>query len=351
MGPAVTAVRDAAADKNEVFYFTSWQPHLFCGRRNLSLIWHVLNFSQQEQEQEMSLSKQSDSDVQPGIVSQFNQNNKSTYCDYNEAFSVYDRIRRTHGLQSILNFFQQSDVPLDEQIVLEGGFGTGAYLDKIRHHVKKMYGVEGSDEGYQQTQKKINNAPNVNLQIGNILQLPFPDSFFHGYLVNQVIHHFDHRNYFRQLDVFLTESHRVLKAGGHLVFNTCSQEQLDPETGSYWHFKYIPSAARAMQRQFIPIEELEVRLESAGFDEVKRSIPSGKIFQQEYYENPDIALQPEFKQGDSTYSFLSAAELNESNVRLMETIEDGSVHQLMKRVAERTQEIGEVLILSARKMP
>ncbi len=59
----------------------------------------------------------------------------------------------------------------------------------------------------------------------------------------------------------------------------------------------------------------------------------------------------EFNQNNkSTYSFLSAAELNKSNIRLMEAIEDGSVHQLMKRVAERTQEIGEVLIISARKM-
>jgi hypothetical protein len=79
VGPAVTAIRDVAADKNEVFYFTSWQPCRFCCHRNLSLTWHVLNFSLQEQEQEMSLSKLSDSDAQPGIVSEFNQNNKSTY--------------------------------------------------------------------------------------------------------------------------------------------------------------------------------------------------------------------------------------------------------------------------------
>ena len=51
----------------------------------------------------MNLSKQSIFDVQPGFGSEFNQNNKSTYCDYNEAFIVYDQIRRTHGLQSILN--------------------------------------------------------------------------------------------------------------------------------------------------------------------------------------------------------------------------------------------------------
>jgi len=298
----------------------------------------------------MSLSSQLDSDVQPGPGAQFNHNNKSTYCDYNDAFTVYDQFRRTHGLQSILNIFQQSDVPLEEQIVLEGGFGTGAYLDKIRHHVKKMYGVEGSDEGYQQTQKKINNAANVNLQIGNILRLPFHENFFHGYLVNQVLHHLDHKNDFQELDVFLAESNRVLKSGGHLVINTCSQEQLDPEQSPYWHYKYIPNAARSMQQQFIPIEELAARLRSAGFDEIKRSIPSDKVFQKGYYENPYIGLQPEFRRGDSAYSFLSAAELDESNVRLREAIEDGSVHRLMKHVAERAQEIGEVVIISARKM-
>ena len=299
----------------------------------------------------MNLSKQSNFDVQPGFESEFNHNNKSTYCDYNEAFIVYDQIRRTHGLQSILNIFQHSEVPLEEQHILEGGFGTGAYLDKIRHHVKKMYGVEGSDEGYQQTQKKINNAANVILQIGNILQLPFPEGLFHGYLVNQVLHHLDYRNDFQQLDVFLSESSRVLKPGGHLVINTCSQEQLDPYKGSYWHFKHIHSAARAMQRQYISIEELEVRLESAGFEEVKRSIPAGKVFQQDYYESPYIGLQPEFRRGDSAYSFLSATELEESNHRLMEAIEDGSVHQLIKRTAERAEKIGEVVIISARKMP
>lgn len=299
----------------------------------------------------MSLAKRSYCGVQLVSESEFNQNNQSTYCDYNEAFIGYDQIRRPHGLRRILNIFQQSEVPLQEQKVLEGGFGTGGYLDKIRHHVKKAYGVEGSDEGYQQTKKKINNAANVNLRIGNILHLPFPEKLFHGYLVNQVLHHLDHRHYFRQIDVFLTESNCVLKSRGHLVINTCSQEQLNPETGSYWHYKYIPSAARALQKHYIPIKELEARLESLGFEEIKRTIPCGKIFQQDYYEDPQIVLQPEFRQGDSAYSFLSEGELDESNDRLTEAIEDGSVHQQMNRVAERVEEIGEAVIISARKTP
>ena len=128
----------------------------------------------------MSLTGESNYDVRPACESKANQNNQSSYFNYNEAFTVYDRIRQPLGLQCILNIFRQSAVPLDEQIVLEGGFGTGAYLDQIRHHVKKIYGVEGSDEGDLQTQKKVNSAANVNLQLGNILRLPFTDDFFHS---------------------------------------------------------------------------------------------------------------------------------------------------------------------------
>jgi ubiquinone/menaquinone biosynthesis C-methylase UbiE len=308
----------------------------------------VLNFANQEQE--MSLSKQSNCAVQLFSESEVNQSNKSTYCDYNEAFIGYDEIRQPHGLQCILNIFQKSEVPLEKQTVLEGGFGTGAYLDKIRHHVKKIYGVEGSDKGYQQTKKKVKNASNVNLRIGNILGLPFPEIFFHAYLVNQVIHHLDHSHHFQQLDVFLTESNRVLKPGGHLVINTCSQKQLDPETGSYWHYKYFPAAAQAIQKRYIPIKELEVRLASLGFTEIKRSIPAKKIFRQDYYEDPCIALQPEFRLGDSAYSFLSAAELDASNKRLLKAIDDGSVYRQMNLFAERAEEIGETVIISARGM-
>ena len=294
--------------------------------------------------------KESNLEVQSDCESCVNLNNRSTYFDYNEAFTVYDRIRQPHGLPTILNILQQSAVPLNGQIVLEGGFGTGAYLDRIKHHVKMIYGVEGSDQGYRQTRKKVGKAANVHLQIGDILRLSFADNFFHGYLVNQVLHHLDRKNDFQQLNVFLSESYRVLKSGGHLVVNTCSQAQLDPEQGPYWHYEYIPNAARAMQRQFIPVKDLETRLKSAGFGEIGRIIPDGKIFQQEYYENPETALQPEFRQGDSTYSFLTADDMVASNDRLKKAIEDGSVYRVMRRAAERAAEMGEILFISARKL-
>lgn len=298
----------------------------------------------------MSLTKQPKCDFQRVPKSEYTQNNQSTYCDYNEAFIGYDQIRQPHGLENILKILRQSKVPIAEQTVLEGGFGTGAYLDKIRHHTQMIHGVEGSDEGYQQTLQKVNNETNVQLQKGNILQLSFRDKSFHAYMVNQVLHHLDHRNHFQSINVFLSEASRVLKPGGQLIMNTCSQEQLDPNSGSYWHYKYIYPAAYSIQKHYILIQELEIRLESLGFIEIKRTIPQEKIFSQRYYEDPCIALEPEFRKGDSTYSFLSEVELEESNCRLREAIEEGSVYEFMIRAATRAAEIGEGVIVSARKI-
>ena len=298
----------------------------------------------------MSLAKQPKGDFKRVPKSEYPQDNQSTYCDYNEAFIGYDQIGQPHVLENILKILRQSKVPIDEQNVLEGGFGTGAYLDKIRHHVQMINGVEGSDEGYRQTLQKVNNATNVQLQIGNILRLSFPDESFHVYMVNQVLHHLDHRNHFQAIDVFLKEAGRVLKPGGLLIINTCSQDQLDPDSGSYWHYKYIHPAAYTLQKHYIPIEELENRLESLGFIKINHTISPEKIFCQRYYEDPSITLNPEFRKGDSTYSFLSGVELEESNCRLREAIEEGSVYEVMNQATKRAAEIGEAVIVSARKI-
>lgn len=297
----------------------------------------------------MSITKPPASYFKPHS-SECNQNNQSTYCDYNKAFVGYDQFRQPHGLENILKILRQSKVPIGEQNVLEGGFGTGAYLDNIRHHVQMISGVEGSDEGYQQTLQKVKNATNVQLQKGDILQLPFPDNSFHAYMVNQVLHHLDHRNHFQSINVFLSEASRVLKPGGRLIINTCSQDQLDPDSGSYWHYKYIYPAANSIQKRYIPIRELEIRLGSQGFDKFNCTFTPEKIFYQRYYEDPAIALEPEFSKGDSTYLFLSEDELEKSYRRLRQAIEDESVYKAIKRATTRAAEIGEAVIVSARKI-
>jgi len=275
--------------------------------------------------------------------------NESTYCDYNEAFNVYDQLRLPNASEKILQIFKQNETPLNQQRILEGGFGTGAYIDYIRHHVKEIYGVEGSDEGYRQASQKVDGAPNVHLQVGNILKLPFPDDYFHGYMVNQVLHHLDIDPSFPNLNIFLNEAKRTLQPGGILVINTCSQGQLHPHSGVYWNYKFIETAAIAIRKRYIPLEALVSRLENSGFTNIKTTIPSGRIFHDRYYEDPTIALEVDFKKGDSVYSLLSEEAIEDSNASLRAAIEDGSIYEEMRRTTFLKAKIGEVVIVSACK--
>jgi len=134
-----------------------------------------------------------------------------------------------------------------------------------------------------------------------------------------------------------------------LTINTSSQEQLNPLFGVYWNYKYIEEAARAMQARFILIDELISRMERLQFADIKTTIPSGKIFHERYYNDPHIALETDFQKGDSVYCFLSQEEIEWTDTRICSGLEDGSVYKEMKRAAGRAAEIGEAVIISARR--
>ena len=142
----------------------------------------------------------------------------------------------------------------------------------------------------------------------------------------------------------------MLVPEGQLIINTCSQHQLDPDSGVYWYHKYIRSAALALRARYVSIEELVSRLKGAGFSEIATTIPSGRLFHRRYYYDGLLFLEPGFPKGDSAYSFLSAEEIEQANARARAPIEDGSVYDQMKRAAKSASEIGEAIIISARRV-
>jgi ubiquinone/menaquinone biosynthesis C-methylase UbiE len=275
--------------------------------------------------------------------------NASSYCNYNDSFISYDQNRQPNGLRELLHIFEETLVPFEEQVILEGGFGTGAYIDQVRHSMKEVHGVEGSEQGYEETKRKINDASNVHLQIGNILDLSFSDNFFHAYMVNQVLHHLDTDPSYPNLTLFLKESRRVIKPGGVLTINTSSQEQLNPSSGVFWNYKYIEKAALAMQARYIPVPALLSRLVELGFTDIKTTIPSGKLFQEQYYRDPRLTLDTDFQKADSVYCFCSEEQINQANSLIRSSIDDGSIHEQMKQTAKQAEKIGEAVIVSARK--
>ncbi|SFM41403.1 class I SAM-dependent methyltransferase [Thermodesulforhabdus norvegica] len=273
----------------------------------------------------------------------------SIYCNYEDAFKSYDNFRQPIGLKEVFQILDMVPVKNDQAVILEGGFGTGAYTQYLAKSSFFVIGLEASETGVIQARKRLKAFSNVHLGRGNILALPLKDSTVDVYFVSQVIHHLDDSPEFPNLDIFLKEARRVLKKGGFLIIHTCDPAQLDPHRGSYWHYEFIPIAARKLQQKYIPVEKLRIRLERLGFSNVEVRKSSGQIFGDKYYRDPTIFFSDDFWASDSVFSLVSSAEKANSCKALRTAIEEGSIHKIMEKHRAWALEIGETLILSARR--
>ena len=103
-----------------------------------------------------------------------------------------------------------------------------------------------------------------------------------------------------------------------------------------------------MQTRYIPVPDLLSRLGQLGFTDIKTTIPSGKLFQEQYYKDPRLALDTDFQKADSIYCFCSEEQINEANSRIRSSIDDESVYQHMEQAVKRAEKLGEAVIVSAR---
>ncbi len=96
--------------------------------------------------------------------------------------------------------------------ILEGGCGYGAWCDwfEIRGH--DIIGIE-YNQTIIDTAKKFN--PTVSVELGNILDLKYPDSSFDAYISLGVIEHFENGP-----QPALKEALRILKPDGYAIITT-----------------------------------------------------------------------------------------------------------------------------------
>ncbi|MEL7675839.1 MAG: class I SAM-dependent methyltransferase, partial [Chloroflexota bacterium] len=87
--------------------------------------------------------------------------------------------------------------------------GRGFYLNMYRTvSGARLVGLELDDEIIRKAQHNVGSLPGVTLTRGNIYRLPFPDNYFDGVLLSEILEHIDD-------DVTgLREVYRVLKPGG-----------------------------------------------------------------------------------------------------------------------------------------
>lgn len=99
--------------------------------------------------------------------------------------------------------------PTDEARILDCACGRGFYLNMYRYVSRcALVGLELDAEIIRKAQRNVGHLPGITLTRGNIYALPFPDDYFDGVILSEILEHIED-------DVAgLHEVWRVLKPGG-----------------------------------------------------------------------------------------------------------------------------------------
>jgi len=186
----------------------------------------------------------------------------------------------------------------------------------------------------------------ISFHSARIDELPFEDKHFDGVMINQVLHHLtdDAAKDFPAHRRVFAEFARVLKPGGILVVNTCSQEQL---RHGYWHYSLIPEAADALRARYVPLDELAEILSDSGFAYRGRFAPVDAPIQGDSYFDPRGPLNKEWRDGDSVWSLVSEDRLERTIARIQNLDERGELEAYVARNDALRPHVGQAMDLFA----
>ncbi|NOZ35172.1 MAG: class I SAM-dependent methyltransferase [Chlorobi bacterium] len=93
-------------------------------------------------------------------------------------------------------------------VIFEGGCGTGQQVFKLQNAGYKVTGIDYAEK----TVKTVKKAkPELDIRLGNVRKLDFPDNYFNAYWSFGVIEHF-----YGGYDEILNEMFRILNPSGYL---------------------------------------------------------------------------------------------------------------------------------------
>ena len=273
----------------------------------------------------------------------------SSYENYTQTSRNYDKTREPVGTEISVGCFAHAPVSLDQAVILDAGCGTGNYSQAMLEYAGRIEAVDmnpGMLEVAAQKLARWRDEGRISFHSARIDELPFEDGLFDGVMINQVLHHLPDdasEGFFAHRQVF-TEFARVLKPGGVLVVNTCSQEQL---RHGYWHYSLIPEAADALRARYAPLDELGEILVDCGFAYRGRFAPVDTPIQGEAYFDPAGPLDKEWRDGDSIWSLVSEDRLERTISRIQALDERGELETYMARNDALRPHIGQVTVLFA----
>ena len=270
--------------------------------------------------------------------------------NYQETSKKYDTTRVPIGIEVLLGCFASTPRPLSQQTILDGGCGTGNYIEALKSKLAAIYGLEFNEGMLGQGKEKFKTESNINLTQGSLVNLPYENNYFDGMMSNQVIHHLvpeeDNSDKFLQLHQMMQEAYRVLQPQGVLVINTCSHKQL---MDGFWWADLIPAAMNRVAKRFPPLETISSMLEAVGFRFGGKIVAIDGVLQGDNYLDPEGPLKKAYRDGDSTWSLATEEELSAGLDRVRHMNANGEMQQYLKSRENLRRHIGQTTFIYAYK--
>jgi ubiquinone/menaquinone biosynthesis C-methylase UbiE len=149
--------------------------------------------------------------------------------------------------------------------VLDLGCGTGGMLFKLGQeypNVELLAGIDASEDMLQLARIKLNSYKNVDLQLGSVEKLPYPDENFDLIVSSGVIH------YVQDTARMIEETLRVLKPHGNILLTDMAKESMATKIVSLFQRVTDPGAVR-----YYSLHSASELLQSRGFE-----IQSAELF-------------------------------------------------------------------------
>ena len=267
----------------------------------------------------------------------------STYEKYNKTSVNYDDTRVPVGVDILLDCLSQAEKPISQLKLLDAGCGTGSYSKAIIGHVGQIEAVDASDGMLRKAAQKLNGSREKGkffLAQAQLHFLPFSKNTFDGIMVNQVLHHIDTstNNGFPAHRRILKEFNRVLKPGGLIVINTCSQDQLK---NGYWYYRFIPEAAESFRKRYMPLERLCEMLIECGFTRCEQFVPYDEVFQGKAYFDVHGPLKESWRAGDSVFALATREQLIRAQNNIKDIDASGDLIKYIKSLDVKRENIGQ----------
>ena len=275
----------------------------------------------------------------------------SHFENYQHVSRSYDNTRTAVGVDIIRNQLQNSELPINKQLLVDAGCGTGQYSAALVKNVRKIEAIDlnaGMLKIAKDKMKLEEKNGLINFYFSSIDSLPLDDDTADAVMINQVLHHLPDNStsgWAKHEKVF-REFWRVLKSGGMLIINSCSPEQI--ECG-FWFYNLIPEAMQKMTLKVIHLSDLINLLKNCGFSNTFQEVNMDLVLQSDAYFHADGLFNADWRSGDSIWSLVPEEILSQVLKKTFKMHKDGKLDAYLKHHDQNRKTTGQVTFSIARK--